>query len=237
MKILVSICFMILCMQSIVCAQDYRKIFGRNYANAEKLLKEHEDAFQFAAMSSGIPSIHLRAIVFPELIRYSSVFDFMEITSLKVLYISNGQDYADFSVGYLQMKPSFAEKLERDALKYLSRDQLKSIGISLPLEGTAKEQREERVDRLTEIKTQLQYLALFYKLCERKFTLSSMSEEEKIAFISTCYNAGYDHSARKIHSLQTQAHFHTGRFRASDKFNYSSISTYWLRQQFQLASR
>ena len=49
------------------------------------------------------------AIFFPELIRYSFIRDLLETTALEYLYIENGKNYADFSIGRMQMKPSFIE--------------------------------------------------------------------------------------------------------------------------------
>ena len=54
------------------------------------------------------------AVVFPELIRYSALRDKIEITLLKSLYIYKGDDYADFSIGQFQMKPSFAELIHKN---------------------------------------------------------------------------------------------------------------------------
>ena len=43
----------------------------------------------------------------------------MEITLLKALYINLGEDYANFSIGQFQMKPSFAESIHKQITDYL----------------------------------------------------------------------------------------------------------------------
>ena len=75
------------------------------------------------------------AVVFPEIVRYSAIRDKIEITLLKALYINLGEDYADFSIGQFQMKPSFAEALHKKApmlkgrLRKLFQEKSKSDNI------------------------------------------------------------------------------------------------------------
>lgn len=233
MRKTVTIIILILCIHH-VSAQDYRKIFREDYEHGLSILEKNDALFEHVASKYKVNAAHLKAIVFPELIRYNTVFDFMEITSLKVLYITNGKDYANFSVGYFQMKPSFAEQLETDAIKYLDADLVS--GLNLPINGAEpQKQREERVGRLTSIEGQLQYLVLFYKICEKKFKLHNIPEQQKISFLSTCYNAGYHHSYTMINGLSKKNLFYTGRVVTGKRYNYASISRFWFNQHPQLA--
>jgi len=59
------------------------------------------------------------AIVFPEMLRYNENLEEIETQLLKSLYVRFGNRYADFSIGYFQMKPSFAEKIEESKGKKL----------------------------------------------------------------------------------------------------------------------
>ena len=93
---------------------NYKQAFGRDYTWAVNWLQQNKAVIQKNADQFNISAKELKAIVFPELIRYNKVFDAIEINSLKYLYVSEGKDYADFSVGYFQMKPSFAEMVEQD---------------------------------------------------------------------------------------------------------------------------
>lgn len=231
------IMFFILCSHSRVNAQDYRKIFREDYNQGLSILEKNDALFEKAAAKYQVNASHLKAIVFPELIRYNTVFDFMEITSLKVLYITNGKDYANFSVGYFQMKPSFAEQLESDASKYLDARFLS--GFEMPIQiniADPTKEREERVRRLTTVEGQLQYLVLFYKICEKKFNLFTLNDQEKISFLSTCYNAGYHRSYNAVAALSRKDLFYTGTVVSGKRFNYASISLFWYRQQAQLAN-
>lgn len=93
---------------------NYKQAFGSDYTWAVNWLQQNKAVIQKNADQFNIPAKALMAIVFPELIRYNTVFDALEINSLRYLYVSEGKDYADFSVGYFQMKPSFAEMVEQD---------------------------------------------------------------------------------------------------------------------------
>ena len=93
---------------------DYKKIFGSDYTWAVNWLKQNDAVIDDYAVKYQLPAKELKAIVFPELIRYNGVFNALEVESLKYLYVSEGKHYANFSVGYFQMKPSFAEMVESD---------------------------------------------------------------------------------------------------------------------------
>src|SRR6185295_3578126 len=83
---------------------DYKKVFGDRYNWAVNWLKQNDGLIREYASAFNIPDKELKAIVFPELIRYNSFFNALEIESLKYLYVKEGKSYADFSVGYFQMK-------------------------------------------------------------------------------------------------------------------------------------
>ena len=53
------------------------------------------------------------AIVYPELLRYNYIQDFIETSGLELIYMRYGAKTADFSIGHFQMKPSFAEHIEK----------------------------------------------------------------------------------------------------------------------------
>ncbi|MCA6428753.1 MAG: hypothetical protein IM613_04900, partial [Cytophagales bacterium] len=96
--------------------EDYKKIFGRDYEQAaaflakEKWISEHIKNF-------GLPVDEVLAVVFPELIRFNSIQDKIEVLALESLYIQYGKSYANFSIGRFQIKPSFVEMLEKKILE------------------------------------------------------------------------------------------------------------------------
>jgi len=106
-------CLLILCLLTAILkleAQksdiDYKKVFGQNYSAAESYISDNP-WISASLEKENIPPEFAIAIVFPEIIRFSAILDIIESSALKTLYIQNGEKYADFSIGYCQMKPSF----------------------------------------------------------------------------------------------------------------------------------
>ena len=50
------------------------------------------------------------SIVAPEITQYSFIRNTLESYTLNVLYVQYGRAYADYSIGFFQMKPSFIEE-------------------------------------------------------------------------------------------------------------------------------
>jgi hypothetical protein len=201
---------------------DYKKVFGSSYTWAEKWLKQNEDVIHEYAIAFCIPDKELKAIVFPELIRYNSFFNALEVESLKFLYVTEGRDYADFSVGYFQMKPSFGEMIEHDAFNMLPVKYRNGSGWKSKV-TTDEESRKARVKRLSSVRQQLLYLCAFYKLCENRFYKRISSPQERVKLFATCYNAGYHLSYESLQSFMTKNHYHG--------HNYSSVSMYYFAQE------
>ena len=126
---------------------DYKKVFGDRYTWAVNWLEQNDAVIHEYACAFNIPEKELKAIVFPELIRYNNLFNAIEIESLKYLYVSEGKDYADFSVGYFQMKPSFGEMVEKDALDLLPKAVPGYIWLERQTNGRCEESRMARVKR------------------------------------------------------------------------------------------
>jgi hypothetical protein len=218
---------------TIPVTNDYKKDFGNDYIHAVQWLQLNSKGFEQAANMFNIPVRNLKAIVFPELIRYNKVYDAIEINSLKYLYVSEGKDYADFSVGNFQMKPSFAEMVEQDANQYLDDDFLQLSGFD-KLMNVANDEtsRKERIARITSTQQQLIYLGAFYKICDAKFADKQFaSANEKVKFYATCYNAGYRRSYESIVTIQAKNYFHTGKFFTAASYNYADISNYYFEKE------
>lgn len=202
---------------------DYRKVFGDRYTWAVNWLEENDGMIREYACAFNIPEKELKAIVFPELIRYNKFFNAIEIESLKYLYVSEGKDYADFSVGYFQMKPSFGEMVEKDGLTMLPKRYLPTSGWSAA-QTDNEESRRARVIRLSNTADQLLYLCAFYKLCENRFKGSKFGGQvEKLRLFATCYNAGYKRSYEALQGFLTQSTFYG--------HNYSAISAYYFQHE------
>lgn len=204
---------------------DYEKVFGSDYTWAVNWLKQNDALIEEFASKFNMPGKELKAIVFPELIRYNSLFNALEIESLKYLYVREGRYYADFSVGYFQMKPSFAEMVEEDGRKLLDAGRLREAGWKNIMEAADTEiSRRERVKRLSNTRQQIIYLCVFYKICQSRFQDRIFaSPVERLKFFATCYNAGYRRSYESLMAFQLKNNFY--------KYNYSSVSAYYYLQK------
>ena len=103
------------------------------------------------------------SMIFPELVRYSVVREKIENIILLTVYKLHGPKYADYSVGLLQMKPSFIEKLEDDVQEY---DDFRKFSFiwEYPKGLNPREVRGMRIERMMNLTWQIDYLICFIKL-------------------------------------------------------------------------
>lgn len=215
---------------------DYRTIFGEKYTDAEIFVKNN-DWFIPMISSAGVDSVFAISMVFPELIRYSAIRDQVEIQSLKVLYVQFGENYSDFSVGPFQMKPSFAENIEKDFELLSSHNDLndfkdlyhiKTADFKTRPGEDPVEARKARIHRLTDRDWQVKYLLMFIKIMEKTAPPEYLKDlPDKLKYFATAYNCGYWKNPETILSEMTKKRFHTSLFETPDKYNYSDISWYF----------
>ncbi len=144
-----------------VFSVNYPKVFGSDWTEAERYVREHHEEWKKEFDLFGVDSRMAEAIVFPELIRYSRWKDEIEKAAVNGLYVKKGRDGADFSVGRFQMKPSFAEDVER---AWNASSLAQEYGFSFNMADNA-EARRSRVRRLGTEEGQCRYLAIFIRLC------------------------------------------------------------------------
>ncbi len=206
---------------------DFSVVFGEDYKNACDFIYTRSDiSLRFAGV--GISPDFAWAIVFPELTRYSAIKDHLELTTLQTLYVNFGSRYADFSVGQFQMKPSFAQQIETDYLKYKIK-LLSAENYSFDTTDTRKA-RSERIKRLKDIRWQTTYLLMFIKILDQRYAQICWSgKREKLAWYATAYNAGYRLPENQITRLKDKKLFHTAFLPLSSqqKYAYASVSDYF----------
>lgn len=164
------------------------------------------------------------AIIFPELLRYSKLRDIIETEALKTLYVQYGTQYANFSIGPFQMKPSFAEKLEKECLEfqlghYLATDTLPTC-----------EARQNRVKRLSSNEGQVMYLQAFIITMNQKFEKYSFhSPTEKVELYATAYQMGYWANTDTIKKFKNEKYYHTDFWptKTTKYYSYSAISSFY----------
>jgi hypothetical protein len=200
--------------------ENYRKIFSSDYERAIHFLQSEQKWMDEIIVSYGLEPREVKAIIFPELIRYNSIQDKIETFALESLYIQYGKAYANFSIGPFQIKPSFAENVEIDFLRKI--DPAKSGVLDTTQTINA---RDSRLQRLKNSMQMLRYVCMFFNILERKYP-SWNSEEEKIKFFASAYNSNYRNRGQEIRNFATKKFFHTG-LAASKKYSYADIAWFF----------
>lgn len=210
---------------------NYETEFGSDYQRAVRFL-EKNTWITDTLSKYNVPAQFAVSVIFPELIRYSALRDQIEIGGLKILYASFGPDYADFSIGNFQMKPSFAEFLIED----LKGSSLSGLFSNILTDTKDEAGRKLLVRNLESLQKQVLFLAAFYRICEQKFKQRKWrSEEEKLLFYATAYNCGYRQTADYISKKIYQKHFVTSIFGEGQKYAYADIALYFFKKQNYLA--
>jgi len=207
---------------------NYAEIFGDDWNKA--LIFESENRSWMAPLLAGndIPYYLAIAVIFPELVRYSALRDKMEITVLKALYINLGDEYANFSVGRFQMKPSFATMIREQSSVFLGRKSGSLFKLGLENDDI-QDFRKQIIAELEDPQTQFTYLIAFLKICEKKYRLNRKDEPARIKFLSTAYNYGIDKTATRIDSMISRKFFNTRLF-STENYSYADVSIYWYNQ-------
>lgn len=207
---------------------SYRDIFGDSWNKAEAFEKANRSWMEPLLVANKISYPVAISIVFPELVRYSALSDKMEVTLLKTLYVNLGEDYANFSIGQFQMKPSFAGSIREKVSEVLTG------GSDIVFKSSSeyadiKDFRKSIVSDLEKPESQIRYLIAFIKLCENKFHLEGKDEKSIVRFLSTAYNSGFSKTGAEIENMTGRKFFSAGPF-SSRLYCYSDISVYWFEQ-------
>ena len=209
-------------------ALNYDNIFGDDWRKASVYVTENREWMEPYLEKNNIPYPEAIAVIFPELVRYSSLRDKMEISILKTLYVNLGETYANFSIGVFQMKPSFAAYIREESKpvsgKYSEITFKKSKNYD-----DIRDFRKEIVADLEDPAQQLKYLAAFFFLCEKKYRVSRMDESDRIKFLAAAYNCGIDKDRKSIEEMTGKKFFNTKLFR-TENYSYADVSLYWYNQ-------
>ncbi len=179
--------------------------FFENYPNALEIVEEN---YRHLNVLHDLPNDKGRiiySIVAPEVAMYKKFMDVFETKTAEIFYANWGSDYANFSLGIFQMKPSFAEKIERDYVKFYPKGK---YGDSLRyLDTGAVEIRSKRIERLKSIRWQQIYLICFYDILEKKYSHLFTGWEDKMTFYAAAYNYGYTSPIQEIKNWQSKKSF------------------------------
>ncbi|RYF86531.1 MAG: hypothetical protein EOO03_11685 [Chitinophagaceae bacterium] len=217
--------------KSHLSAAHFSKTFGKRAVLANKKLVDLRQYFQMCAALCNSDARFMQSIVFPEVMRYNSLRDGIETESLRTLYVQLGADYADFSIGLFQMKPSFAESVEAMAAKLLPATLLNELSLKYQT-SDAVLIRQQRVERLQDEHWQLIYLTAFVGICNRLFeTTHFANSNERLQWYATVYNAGFNHSPAYIRKIITADNFYLRNNVRVKKFRYAALSSWYYEQE------
>jgi hypothetical protein len=207
---------------------DYRDIFGEDWKKAEAFEKENRSWIEPILIKNHISYPEAISIVFPELVRYSALRDKMEISLLKTLYVNLGEEYADFSIGVFQMKPSFAETIRHESTVFLGRRA--GIVFKNPSDYIdIKDFRKSIISDLEDPEGQVAYLISFIRICDKKFNLYRLKESSRIKFLATAYNFSIDKTALQIAAMADKKFFST-KLLKTENYSYADVSVFWYNQ-------
>jgi hypothetical protein len=205
---------------------DYKNIFGSDWEKAELFISENASWMKQICQKYDVSYSLAIGVVFPELIRYSAIRDKMEITLLKALYINLGKEYANFSIGRFQMKPSFAESVQMKVSILKGRIRYHFRGKTANEDN--RKYRALVVKDLEEPETEFLYLIAFLKICENVYSLKDMDAFKRLSFLATAYNYGFQKSFEEVDKMIDKKFFYTTLVRG-ESYSYADISVYWFK--------
>jgi hypothetical protein len=234
---LAGVLFLLCVLSPLSAEEDYAVLFGAKYAEAEKFLGQNS----WISASLRLPPQETRialAVVFPEIIRFKALEDKIQVRALKVLYVQYGRKYADYSVGHFQMKPTFAEQIERDYNRLFSAEEKTAAEIAPFETGDSSRMRKERVVRLDDLHWQAQYLRLLMMVMDKLYgNLSFANDLEKLRFYATAYTTGYAQGEKTIRRMMLTRHFHVQLFFPKTRYSYADIALFYFNRQTTPATR
>ncbi len=170
---------------------------------------------------ANVPPEFLFAIVAPEITQYHHLRDVVEQIALFALYTHSGRDYADFSVGIFQMKPSFAEAIEQEVR---ADGKLQTLFPEFVFSGEdTMPERRNRLKRLQSTDWQMSYLMAFAAMMERRFGKFENTEKDVILW-AAAYNSGF---ARPVEELEKMCKLELFPRFSRRKHNYAQLSLWF----------
>ncbi len=204
---------------------DYPALFGENWRRAEQYADSQREEWSEIWEVFGVDAQLAEAVVFPEMVRWSALRDVMETAAVRALYQKRGSRRADFSIGRFQMKPSFAERMERE---WAAWPESALYGFAFDTADTP-EARRARIRRLDEPLWQCVYLAIFLRLLdERGGEFRDADPVRRVRLCAAAYNAGCGDPA-EVRRLEEKRFFHTD-FIAGPRtvyHSYGDIAAYY----------
>ena len=202
-----------------------REYFDTQYTDAITYCKQNSIQINNTLSKSSINVDLAVSIVFPEMVRYSLWKDLFETKALEIMYVQKGKEVADFSIGWLQMKPSFVESLE-NILKQDSLLKTKYKEIYTYNSEDATERRKYRVERLKKFKWELLYLCAFIDVNTQRFDNTDIHTHDRLKYFAAAYNRGLNVATNNLTTHFSSKTFPYGVGR-DNPFSYVEVAEYF----------
>jgi len=223
MRLLYILIFNLIFSFSIEEKDKFVDSFNDDINRATEFINNHKDKIIQTCKEYDIDVNIALSIMFPELVRYNHLEDQLQVSANKLFYIKWGPEYADFSIGILQMKPTFIERLSN------TRKRNKYDDLFLYPKNSSKEDvRRIIIDRLQNINYQLKYLAYFINIIDTSNEVQFKNDYDKIIYYATAYNAGSWYNKDNNQKLSKKKTYPYGLNNEEIKqYSYSDISLYY----------
>lgn len=208
----------------------YEKAFADGYKRGEKLAAEILEDMQKLGVEDNLARFAV-AIVFPELTRYRKFRDSLETSANRASI--NSEKKRNYSIGEMQMTPSFVVDVERQLTRYGDLRQ-KYSDIDFAGDDETTEAREARLDRITQRQFQISYLLAFVDVFARMYAAEvdewlAEGDDTCLAFFATAYNAGFMRGLDVIAPFMMRYGFPHGGRDTRSHWNYRTIAQTWFR--------
>jgi hypothetical protein len=221
--LLAAICFAALSAQAQekVAVKDLTSELGNKYYDAVDYLLKNLWITDTLNQEKLRPDIALSAII-PSMIRYSALRDIVEASAMRTLYISSGRKYAHYSVGRFQMKPSFAELVERTYTR-------QKLGPYKFIISNTSKARSERARRLESIEWQVRYLVMFNKIMDKRYAhIKWKNDEDKARFYATAFDVGFNRDERTIRRMMTPRKINIRTKKVDSKYRTGDVAVWFM---------
>ncbi len=206
---------------------DFGNTFGSKATKAKEKLQNLNSNFELCSKLCNENVAFMQSIVFPEVMRYNTLKDGIEAESLRTLYVQFGEEYANFSIGLFQMKPTFAVQVETKARQLLPDSVYKELEL-VYAEREEEEIRAQRISRLQDADWQMIYLTAFICICNELYKEKTFANnQEKLQWYATVYNAGFDKTTNYIREKIKQENFYLQQGMPGKKFRYAAIASWY----------
>ncbi|MDO5571123.1 MAG: hypothetical protein Q4F97_06615 [Bacteroidales bacterium] len=186
-------------------SQSYEQILSKDWERAMECVAENGQMWNEVFAEFDLDARECEAIVFPELLRYSHLRDYMEQGAVRALYVQGGKQSADFSIGMFQMKPSFIEMVESAWMHSTMRHE---YGLYFDCSDNVQA-RSARIKRLVESKWQCIYLSMFVRLIiKREVEIAAMTADRRVGLLATAYNVDFAGTVEQLNKWQKMRRFY-----------------------------